>query len=84
VRRLPRLRLGDRVGLLDVGAKGGVNSCTHVAIVGRGADNARAARRWQAGSMNLVVLVALILVLAGIVAAAVQVIWAVASNRTRN
>jgi hypothetical protein len=34
--------------------------------------------------MNLVVLVALILVLAGIVAAAVQVIWAVASSRTRN
>jgi hypothetical protein len=84
VRRLPRPRLGDRVGLLDVGAEGGNGCCAHAAIVGTGTDNAHTPGGWQAAPMSIVVLVALILVFAGIVAAAGLVILVVANNRTRN
>jgi hypothetical protein len=37
VRRLPRVRLGDRVGLVDVGSPG---DAAHLAIVGTGTDSA--------------------------------------------
>ena len=84
VRRSTGLRLGDRVGLLDVGSEGEVGGCAHTAIVGTATDSARAGRRWQAGPMNVIVLVVLTLALLGIVVAAGWVVAASLSSRSRD
>ena len=77
------LRLGDRVGLLDVGSEGEVG-WAHAAIVGKGADSASAARWWQAERMNAIVLVVLTLALLGIVVAAGWVVVAALSTHSRD
>jgi hypothetical protein len=71
---LPRLRLGDRVGLLDVGSQVRSGDTGHPAIVGSGTDGAPGAGRWQAVLMDAVVLIVLILLLVAIVAAALMTV----------
>ena len=79
--RLPGLRLGDRVGLLDVGSE--VESCgtAHVAIVGTRADSPSGRREWQASDMDTLVLILLTLALAGIVVAALMTIGVALSRK---
>jgi len=82
VRCPARLRLGDRVGLLDVGSERWARRRgTHLAIVGTGSDTTSPGARWQAGRMDVVVLIVLILVLLGIVAAAVMTIGGALDRR---
>jgi hypothetical protein len=54
------------------------------AIVGSRADKAPTAGQWQAGLMNAVVLIVLILALAAIVAAALWTIAVALSSSTRD
>jgi hypothetical protein len=78
--RLSRLRLGDRVGLLDMGSQG---DTAHQAIVGTGTDSALVAGRWQAVHMDAVVLIVLILMLVAIGAAALMTVAvALSKNKT--
>jgi hypothetical protein len=75
---LPRLRLGDRVRLLDVGSQ---RDTAHLAIVGTRTDSASGAGRWQAVRMDAVVLVVMILLLVAIAAAALMIVGVALDKR---
>ena len=81
VGRLSRLRLGDRVGLIDVGAQREGRGGGHAAIVGSRADSFVEPRSWQAVAMDMLVVGVLTLSLLLIVVAGVWIVGAALSGR---